>query len=600
MTRPPAWRRTQAAEEMVRAAKDELLARGVGPQGAAHPQELPAEIDRSWRRSLTAGAARTPGTIDFVNEVDLDSQLCRAANPVLDRLEETLADMRVAIFLSDRTGQIVARRVPGRSERTRFDDAHAAEGFDFSEESIGTNGLGTAILENGPVFVRGPEHYNEALEHLACAGTGIRHPATGRLVGSLALAAPADAAEMMMVAMAREAAQRIVDGLHTSSGAREVALSHSFRRYRDKGPVIVLNSDTVLTNVTGLSFLDVESHARLWEALLSRDWARGPQVLELDLQTLPTQVLAHRLEDQGEGQAFAVEVVDQPRTGGTRRPRRIGVGHDPHLTQLRSAASRCAGAFSVTGPAASGKLHLVQTWLAGEGSEDPLVLECADLGGAPRWRSEAAEALAAGRTVVLRRLEDLEATCASGVRTLAEGSRPPTPGPGGRAGHLVLTADPDSSPPWSRRLLTQVTDGVRLPPLSGRTEEMPRLVEAILSTIEPARRPVVSAATMQVLLRWDWPGDVAELRRVLLDLAAERPGESISPYHLPERMWEAANRQSLSRMELAERTEIIAALRQAEGNRSRAAGLLGIGRTTLYRKLTSLGIEEDGLTGTTS
>jgi hypothetical protein len=73
--------------------------------------------------------------------------------------------------------------VTGRSERARFDNAYAAEGFDFSEESIGTNGLGTALREGSAVFVRGPEHFNDALEELACARTGIRHPATGRLIG---------------------------------------------------------------------------------------------------------------------------------------------------------------------------------------------------------------------------------------------------------------------------------------------------------------------------------------------------------------------------------------------------------------------------------
>ncbi len=89
-----------------------------------------------------------------------------------------------------------------------------------------------------------------------------------------------------MLAMTRQGAQQIVDNLSATVGRRELMLGHSYQRLRAKGPVIVLNSDTVMTNVTGLSFLNVEMHARLWDSLLARNWDRGPHELELDLQSL--------------------------------------------------------------------------------------------------------------------------------------------------------------------------------------------------------------------------------------------------------------------------------------------------------------------------
>jgi transcriptional regulator of acetoin/glycerol metabolism len=70
---------------------------------------------------------------------------------------------------------------------------------------------------------------------------------------------------------------------------------------------------------------------------------------------------------------------------------------------------------------------------------------------------------------------------------------------------------------------------------------------------------------------------------------------AVSPFHLPERMWDAANRRSLTRIESAERTQIVLALRESDGYRSKAATLLGIGRTTLYRKLHALGIDDEAL-----
>ena len=93
-------------------------------------------------------------------------------------------------------------------------------------------------------------------------------------------------------------------------------------------------------------------------------------------------------------------------------------------------------------------------------------------------------------------------------------------------------------------MLSQVAVGIDVPALASRSRDIPSIIKTLLAGTEPRRRPVLSAATMQVLMRWDWPGNVAELRQVLLGLAAELPGQSVSPYHLPERMWDAANRQA--------------------------------------------------------
>lgn len=594
-------RRSSVEADEIRSAKDGLISHGL-LDAECNPEWLPAEIDRSWRRSIFEGAAREPGSFHYVNEFDVDSELIRAARPILDRLEGMLQDLGTSVFLADRTGQIVARRVAGRSERARFDNACAAEGFNFSEESIGTNGLGTAMREAGAVFVRGPEHFNEALEELACAGAGIRHPATGRVVGSLSLAAPADAAETMMLALVREGARQIVDNLSVTVGRREVALGRSYRRHRDKGPVIVLNSDTVMSNVTGLSFLNVESHARLWDSLLSQDWSQGPCVLDFDLQALPTRVLAHRLDDLGDEPAFAVEILDRRRPRATRPLRTF---RDPVVAQLQRAAGRSAEALSVIGPSGSGKLHVALEWLRSVGHPEPLVLDAGDLENLPSWRHDARVVLEAKGAVVLRRLEDLPVNQINAVKALSADVTRAAPddshastvdsGHGESPARLVITADLTRCTDSTLGALAQVATGVELPPLSSRGREIPRIVDTLLERVDPSRRPVLSAATLQVLLRWHWPGNVAELRCLLEDLARELPGRCVSPHHLPERMWDAANRWTLTRIEAAERAEIVAALHQTNGNRSKAAGLLGIGRTTLYRKLRALGIEEDAL-----
>ena len=69
----------------------------------------------------------------------------------------------MTLFLADEDGRIVSRRIVDAQDERTMDRANAVEGFDFSEQSLGTNGLGTPIEARGVVFVRGAEHFNDAL-----------------------------------------------------------------------------------------------------------------------------------------------------------------------------------------------------------------------------------------------------------------------------------------------------------------------------------------------------------------------------------------------------------------------------------------------------
>ena len=86
-------------------------------------------------------------------------------------------------------GAIVARRASDSSVRRRLDNVHAAEGFDYSEESIGTNGLGTSMVEKRALLISGSQHYNDALATLACAAAPVCTP-SGSVIGSISLGGP--------------------------------------------------------------------------------------------------------------------------------------------------------------------------------------------------------------------------------------------------------------------------------------------------------------------------------------------------------------------------------------------------------------------------
>ena len=139
-----------------------------------------------------------------------------------------------------------------------------------------------------------------------------------------------------------------------------------------------------------------------------------------------------------------------------------------------------------------------------------------------------------------------------------------------------------------------------LPPLRDRREDIPLLAEHFLARFARRQGRVLrlSAGTTERLLRYAWPGNVRELENAMERLAILARDEAIEPGDLPPHIGAGlalgtapglAAEQTLAE---AERAHIIQILERYGGNHSRAAEALGIGRTTLWRKLKDYGIEK--------
>lgn len=150
--------------------------------------------------------------------------------------------------------------------------------------------------------------------------------------------------------------------------------------------------------------------------------------------------------------------------------------------------------------------------------------------------------------------------------------------------------NPEACPDFVSEVVSQIASRVDVPSLSATKERIPVLAAYFLDAAAPADRSTLSAAALQGLMRWRWPGNVAELRAILESLGRAHPGRVLQANDLPEHL-RNTGRRKLSKLESLERDAIVAALEQSGGNRSVAAESLGMGRTTLYRKLRALGIE---------
>ncbi|PRZ41713.1 transcriptional regulator of acetoin/glycerol metabolism [Antricoccus suffuscus] len=558
---------------------------------------MPETIVRSWRRSL-ASAVPHDGEVRvrYVNNIDPESLLIRAATPVLDRLEHDLADVNVAMVLSDQSGQIILRRTRDRTQTRKFDRASAAQGFDYSELSIGTNGLGTVLEEKKPVFVRGAEHYSELLADLSCAGVPIKSPISGRVLGAFSFACSIGATSPLMSALTLDAGRQIESRLLSLASESEQHLMRIYtaRERRHRGPLVVLSRRTILANSLGLAYINTETHAQLWEMLSGHDWVG---TLPLTLQTAVGEVgcVAERVDGVGQSAYYSLEIMPQaalPRfqvsrgdsSGGEARHHRL-----PHVEEQLRQVAQMGENLALCGPTGAGKLHIARDFVEQHlGATAPMTLDVTAfaLGDGASWFKDASGRLAGGGTLVLRHLQDLPSTDVTKVRHLAE-----TASSGD--GRLVVTADPDSAPAHVGALIGQIATVVEIPALAAMREDIVPFVRAMVAGFpEPLNAMTLSSQAMQALMRWTWPGNLAELHRTLLALAQRKRGGLVQLTDLPVQLVESVQARQRTPIENAEREAIVAALASANGNRSEAARSLGIGRTTLYRKIRVHHIDE--------
>ncbi|MDJ0836102.1 MAG: sigma-54 dependent transcriptional regulator [Acidobacteriota bacterium] len=135
---------------------------------------------------------------------------------------------------------------------------------------------------------------------------------------------------------------------------------------------------------------------------------------------------------------------------------------------------------------------------------------------------------------------------------------------------------------------------IRIPPLRERTEDIPLLINHYLDLIckENDRSvPGVAPDVMERLVRYSWPGNVRELRNAVENMAIFCQGDLITLDLLPatlnarqEKPGEFSIPAGMTMDEL-EREAIYQTLDRVDGNKTRAAEILGIGLRTLQRKL---------------
>jgi len=141
---------------------------------------------------------------------------------------------------------------------------------------------------------------------------------------------------------------------------------------------------------------------------------------------------------------------------------------------------------------------------------------------------------------------------------------------------------------------------LRIPPLRERRQDIPLLATNFLERLSQTsvRTHELNDDAMKALLGYDWPGNVRELENCLERCCAMTTGSVIHTVDLPSsitgapvKITSAMPETRIQPMSETEKQAILTAITQLNGDKLMAAKLLGIGKTTLYRKLKEYGAE---------
>jgi len=138
---------------------------------------------------------------------------------------------------------------------------------------------------------------------------------------------------------------------------------------------------------------------------------------------------------------------------------------------------------------------------------------------------------------------------------------------------------------------------INLPSLSERPEDLPLLIESLLSRIAPERQLTISPETLEIFQQYSFPGNIRELRNILERATLLADDDNILPEHLPADV--SVNKNSSQHIQMADAEKILP-LEEVErrylaqvvssfpGDRNKLASMLGISKRTLFRKLQSM------------
>ncbi|GAA4390722.1 GAF domain-containing protein [Actinomadura verrucosospora] len=192
--------------------RSRMSLREKGLMVVREPGTVRTPIAESWRRSQDADvdAGMDAAPLVFDRDSLADARGVHPLEPHLPMLQALLR--RVAdetehlMVITDAAGHVLWTQGPAFARRAA-EAIGLTAGFLWSEDAVGTNGIGTALASGRPEYVYAAEHVAHVLHRWSCAGAPITDPDSGRVVGCIDVSATVQALHPATVALVAAAAR---------------------------------------------------------------------------------------------------------------------------------------------------------------------------------------------------------------------------------------------------------------------------------------------------------------------------------------------------------------------------------------------------------
>ena len=533
----------------------------------------------SWHRSKVAlGAPGNLSAVPIVDESVLDGHMLDVFQAPLARVADDLSDTGLGLLLADAQGRILQRWSHDRAAVNHLDSLGTVRGAVLAEDAVGTNGVGTVAATGRSFQVSGQEHFADFYSNAVCSGAPVRHPVSGKLLAVITVSSKISEGGSLLKALVNAVSARMEQQLLDveTPAARRLYVEFVRASQSQDGPVLAFGPQGLVIQSRKASRLSSGDLA-LVEQGCSAMRESGRLSVEFSEGTAEMQVT--RLEGAS---GYLVTLAPAKKASSTAmgQARSQLVGRSAEWLAVTQVVARHRGSrrpLLIAGEAGTGKTSLAigLPW-PGRTDATSFVVDAAErhLLGNRRWLQKIATRIEAGAPLVVRGIETLDQGCLDALRSLAERTE--------SRSTVLLTMTTAQCEQAEQLAVRLGVDSVWVPPLRDRAVDIPLLWRHFVALFSPGAGLDPRPEAAELLRAHTWQGNVKELRAIIEQMALAGKRGAVHPADLPEHIRSA---RPLSMIERAELEAIRRALQEADGNRSRAAEILGLSRATIYRKM---------------